>query len=136
MMTKIMVMDGKTGDQATRQTRGAALRVMGFGGCQLQMTTAGAHYTVAAGRWRLQGGTPGTIIAPIMNTAAEYAIAETTVRHAVAMVNTESRRRAATGHWLLLAAAGRWLLAAGFWLLAAARRLQTRGRRCCRRRCQ
>ena len=95
MMTKITVMDGKTGDQATHHTRGPALRVMGFGGCQLQMTAAGAQYTVAAGRRRLQGGISGTVIAPIMDTAAEYAIAETTVRHAIAMVN-----------------AGRWLPAA------------------------
>eukprot|EP01047_Picozoa_sp_COSAG01_P113939 COSAG01_NODE_42630_length_438_cov_0.651917_1_plen_78_part_01 len=48
------------GDQATHQTRGPALRVMGFGGCKLRMTAAGAQYTVAAGRRRLQGGISGT----------------------------------------------------------------------------
>ena len=73
-MTPIVMIDSSTNERMTgtwSKTPGSALRVLGFGGCRLQMTQVYANYKVSDGWQRLQGGEPGTVIQPIRVTTLE-----------------------------------------------------------------
>ena len=101
-MTPIVMIDSSTNERMTgswSKTSGSALRVLGFGGCRLQMAKVYANYKVSDGRQRLQGGEPGTVIQPIRATATAFGLTEVDARQAIATAETGHWKPAVKNYW-------------------------------------
>ena len=93
------VIDGKTGEPATAEPHGPALRLLGFGGCELRMQHTMASYTVAAGRRLLQNSDWTGVIPPMVTVAASVGLTETDARQAIGMVGRAKWPPATAGYW-------------------------------------
>ena len=76
-LRRVAVIDGRTGEPATAEPHGPALRLLGFGGCELRMQHAMASYTVAAGRRLLQRSDWTGVIPPMVAVATSVGLTET-----------------------------------------------------------
>ena len=101
-MTPIVMINSRTNERMTgswSKTSGSALRVLGFGGCRLQMAKVYANYKVSDGRQRLQGGEPGTVIQPIRATATAFGLTEVDARQAITTAETGHWKPAVKNYW-------------------------------------